>query len=185
MPRSTPWTVEIEGGKELLNQMRLLGEDAKGILPKAGQAGGASIARFARSGAPGPGIVVERARPFTDEVVTFEVGPDKDHWYYRFFEFGVQPFEIDMIGRRSSRSAVNRKKSAERGVTVRTRGRKIRSEHRALKWGGNIIKSVVQRGAFAAKPFLRRAVRDNNDAIAAAVGDVLRREIDKRMEARS
>ena len=184
MPRSTPWTVEIEGGKELLLKLRELREDAHGILPKAGQVGSGIIARRARAGAPGPGIIVERAKPFSEETVAFEIGPDKDHWFYRFFEFGVQPFEINMIGKRSTRSAINRKKSAARGEKVNVRGRRVQSEKRALKWGGNIIKSVVHRGAFAAKPFLRRAVRDNNDAISYAVGEVIRREIDKRLEAK-
>ena len=40
-------------------------------------------------------------------------GPDKEHWYYQFFETGVQPFEINLGKGRSKRTCS--KQHQERG----------------------------------------------------------------------
>lgn len=183
MPRSRPWTVTVEGGDELTHKLRLAGDQVTDILPQAGQAGGDLIRDFALTGAPGPHVIAEAGRPWNAKQVTFLVGPDRDHWYYRFFEFGVQPFEIDMISKRSSRSAVDRKRSAKIGREVTKRGRSIKSDFRAVRFGLDSIFSVVRPGGFAAKPFLRKAVREHNYAIADRVGTVFKRVLDALLEA--
>lgn len=184
MPRSRPWTVVVEGGEALEHKLRLAGDRVVDVLPKAGQAGGDLIRGFALRGAPGPHVIAEPGKPWNAKEVSFEIGPDKDHWFYRFFEFGVQNFEINMISKRSVRSAVNRKRSDKLGRTVSMRGRPIKSDKRAVKFGPDQIYSVVDRGPMPARPFMRKAVREHNDAIAQRVGDVFKRVLDALLEAR-
>lgn len=184
MPRSRPWTVVVEGGEELTHKLRLAGDRVTEVLPKAGQAGGALIRGFALRGAPGPHIVAEPGKPWNAKEVSFEIGPDKDHWYYRFFEFGVQMFEINMITKRSRRSAVDKRRTAKAGYNVTVRGRPIKSDKRAVKFGAGNIFSSVFRGPMAARPFMRKAVREHNDAIAQRVGDVFKRVLDALLESR-
>ena len=184
MPRSRPWTVVVEGGEALTHKLRLAGDRITEVLPKAGQAGGDLIRGFALRGAPGPHVIAAPGKPWNAKEVSFEVGPDKDHWYYRFFEFGVQNFEINMISKRSTRSAVNKKRSDKLGRTVSMRGRPIKSDKRAVKFGAGNIFSSVFRGPMPAKPFMRKAVREHNDAIAQKVGDVFKRVLDALLESR-
>ncbi len=183
MPRSRPWTVVVEGGEELTHKLRLAGDRVTEVLPKAGQAGGDLIKGFAIRGAPGPHVIVEAGKPWNAKEVSFEIGPDKDHWYYRFFEFGVHPFEINMISKRSTRWAIDQKRSNKLGRAVLVRGRPIKSDKRAVKFGAGIF-SVVDRGPMPAQPFLRDAVRGHNDAIAQKVADVFKRVLDALLESR-
>lgn len=183
MPRSRPWTVVVEGGEALEHKLRLAEGRMTDELPKAGRAGGDLIRGFAIRGAPGPHVIVEPGKPWSAKEVSFEIGPDKDHWYYRFFEFGVHMFEINMIAKRTTRWAINQKRSEKLGRAVLVRGRPIKSDKRAVKFGAGIF-SVVDRGPMPAQPFLRDAVRAHNDAIAQRVGDVFRRVLDALLEAR-
>ena len=184
MPRSRPWTVVVEGGEELTHKLRLAGDRITEVLPGSGRAGSELIVKLALTNAPGPYVTFEPGRPWSKDLVSFLIGPDKAHWYYRFFEYGVQPFEINMISKRSTRTAIDNKRSAKLGREVTARGRPIKSAFRALKFGGDNIFSSVFRGPMAARPFLRIAVRNHNDQIAGKVAEIFKRELDKLLEAR-
>jgi hypothetical protein len=113
----------------------------------------------ANQNAPGPHVVMGPAKQ--DEstgkgAVKVEMGPDKDHWYYRFFETGVQPFTINLVKGRSKRtSSLRKNKQTGEYVRVKGGGRKIRGGGAlALKFGDQFA-SVVRRGGMAARPFLR------------------------------
>lgn len=80
--------VELQGDRELLNKLAALGIAPKAVLEAAVAAGAEIVRDVAREQAPGPEIEMEVIKS-SDESATAAVGPDKDHWYYRFFEFGA------------------------------------------------------------------------------------------------
>lgn len=80
--------VELVGERELLAKLDSLGISAKRLLEEAVSAGAAIVRDAAREQAPGPEIEMELERS-SETSATAEVGPDKDHWYYRFHEFGA------------------------------------------------------------------------------------------------
>lgn len=86
-------TVRLEGGEELLAKLRALDLNVKEELRDAGLAAAERIRATAEGMAPGPHIRLRVARQ-TATMVALEIGPDKEHWYYKFFETGARPHEI-------------------------------------------------------------------------------------------
>ena len=93
MARGSRFTVTIEGGEELLEQLQRMGVDVKAALEKVVLEGAEEIRRPANQMAPGPHVVAEVAAS-GKQAVTVAIGQDKEHWYYQFFETGAQPHEI-------------------------------------------------------------------------------------------
>lgn len=81
-------TVRLEGDEELLAKLRALGLRVQDVLEPAVEAAAAIVRDGARSGAPGPHVEMETTEKNAQRV-TVSVGPDKAHWYYRFFERGT------------------------------------------------------------------------------------------------
>lgn len=81
------------------------------------------------------------------------IGPDKKHWYYRFFEFGATKHDI--------------KPNAKKAIAFEADGKSI------------VTRRARGAGGVRMKPFLRPAVDSNADAATGAMGDVLAREIEK------
>lgn len=144
----------------------------KEIIEKALLAGGAVIHADAESRAPGPLELAlvggrslrKRVDPMLAKVVKAggkfaAVGPDKDHWYYRFFEFGATPHDIKPV----NASAL----AFEGTASSRT-----------------VFAAFAKRtGGVKKQPFLRPAVDKNKQAAIDAMGDVLAREIKKAAKA--
>jgi HK97 gp10 family phage protein len=86
-------TMTLKGGDELKVKLQEMGSAAKGILVESVEKGAKVLADDIRSRAPGPEIGVEVVKA-SKYAATANVGPDKSHWYYRFFETGVQPHTI-------------------------------------------------------------------------------------------
>lgn len=136
--------IELDGDKELMAKLSAMGIGAKAILEAAVSAGAELVRDLARERAPGPEIEMEVARSSATSA-TAAVGPDKEHWYYRFHETGAgahpikgKPFMVF---------------EGESG-TVRT-------------------KAVAHPG-FGASPFLRPAIDGHEDDAADAMGEVFR-----------
>lgn len=141
--------VELEGGEELRAKLQELGQKAAGVLEKAGQAGADVIVRAANERAPGPHIESEVVEVGTSSVVV-AVGPDDDHWYYRYVEFGAGPHDIQ--------------------------------GHPLVVFYGDeglAFRPGVRHPGMGARPFLRPAIDESEDAAIAALSEVLRREIEK------
>jgi hypothetical protein len=83
-----PIDMTIEGGEELLKEIKRLGIDVEAMLKAAVLRGAEVIADAANERAPGPhnGVEVDKESKGS---VTVNIGPDEDHWYYRFFETGA------------------------------------------------------------------------------------------------
>jgi HK97 gp10 family phage protein len=84
---------EIKGMDDFQKKLVGLRKDMTKILEEATQAGADVVADEANHLAPGPYIkteVVDSTWTHAD----IDIGPDEDHWYYRFFEFGAGPHEV-------------------------------------------------------------------------------------------
>lgn len=170
--------IKLEGGAELAAQLRAIGASMAGTMAEAAQAGGNVALEPISRDAPGPGVIMIDATAPRDAAAV-EIGPEKSKWYYQFFETGVQPFEIDMVRRRSKRSAIDKQATAKKGKETRMRGRRVAGKGRVLVFPGGSGEKVfsrrVSRGAMAAKPFMRNNFFEKASAMIQAVGDVVRR----------
>ena len=81
--------VNVEG---LLKALERLGGSPERVLVRATEAAGKVVLTEARRRAPGPHVEMETVEKRKGKV-SIDVGPDKGHWYYKFFETGAQPHE--------------------------------------------------------------------------------------------
>lgn len=159
------------------------------VIFKALQNGGEVIQGAAEGRAPGPHIVTvtmtgaELLRGWKSgskqgvkaDGLYAVVGPDKDHWYYRFTEYGVKPHGVKRRKRtRTQQTArVARKKRSELSPS-------IRNARPVMSWnvGGRQIFARKVRG-YAARPFLRPAVDSQGTNAIRTMADTLSDEIAK------
>lgn len=134
--------VEIEGLDELVRALEGTGADVQAVLKEAVLAAGEVVAQAAIPNAPGSDIYAEvDEEESSDRKVVVNVGPDKDHWYYRFSETGATAHEISAAGALAF--------EGDRGLVI--------------------TKSVNHPG-MAARPFLRPAVDSGKDQAVEEVG---------------
>jgi HK97 gp10 family phage protein len=86
-------SVKLEGGEELIRKLRAMDRNVSDELEAAVRRGAEPILTTARARAPGPEIQMEVTEK-TGKRVTVDIGPDDEHWYYRFFETGAGPHEL-------------------------------------------------------------------------------------------
>lgn len=132
---------EVEGVEQVTASLRKA--QIKGdVLVQMVLAAAGIIEEEASRRAPGPNItkkVVEKKQTRASA----EVGPDADHWYYRFFELGVQPHEVSPQVRE------------------------------ALQFIDQSFREHADHPGMAADPFLRPALDQKGDAAAEAAGEVV------------
>ena len=162
---------KIVGAEALLKRLNAMGAGAEAMLAQATEDGMNAVVDDIKRDAPGDGIMVQRDEDNRGNA-TVLAGPDKAHWYYQFFETGVQPFEINLGKGRSKRSALNNTKSAAKGKAVRMTGRKIQGEAQALHWG-DVFAKTIHRGGMSAKPFMRPNFIPQKDKIEQAFIDTI------------
>lgn len=167
--------VQLRGSDRLAAKLRAMGSQAQSAVDRATRSGLDVAYAQIKQDAPGPGVVMEKAdKPDKPGVAAYQAGPDKAHWYYQFFETGVQPFEINLARGRTKRTAVNRKASERKGKTVTMSGRRVQGEKQALKFagpGGVVFAKRIRRGAMAARPFMRKNFLGNTERMKDAFGD--------------
>lgn len=142
------FSVKLEGGEELLEALRQIDANMKAVLRAATLEGAQPVVDAANSMAPGPHIEAEVVRATIGEA-TVAIGPDQEHFYYRFFETGAAGHEIA--------------------------GSPLAFEGSA----GLIVTASVAHPGMAAKPFLRPALDEKGDDARDALGAALRVEIEK------
>lgn len=138
--------VEIVGDKELIAKLGGVRAIVGKVLVKAAEAGAQVIENEAERRAPGPHVGTELVEEETTSTrATVAIGPDRDHWYYRFFETGATRHEIDP----------HRKKAL------------------AFEAGGEgIVRTLVNHPGMPAEPFLRPAIDNRKEAASQETGDV-------------
>lgn len=161
------------------------------VLTLALAAGGAVIESAAEQKAPGPYIGVEvvkgselmkgwrsaGAQGIKPNALYVAIGPDKEHWYYRFHEYGVKAHGVQK--RKRTRKEIDAR--IAQGRTARSRLKKQFAGKRpamVFSIDGKLIFARKVKG-YAAKPFLRPAADSQGPAAMQAIGQVLKREIEK------
>lgn len=167
---------EVKGGKELAAKLRALGADAKAALIEADTAGANVILDAANAVAPGPHVVFQITKKSATSVEV-SIGPDKEHWYYRFFELGAGPHEIvaGLSARRQVRLAHGGRAPKQELQTV--------TKESNLSFQGNnglVIIHEVSHPGMAARPFLRPAIDMNKDNAVSTVMGILNDDVIKK-----
>lgn len=148
--------VKMEGGEELLKELKACGVNAKKVVAAAVKAGGEVIASAAVDMAPptsrkGKRVSV-RVTARKPDHVTVSVGPTKRHANLILFETGVAPHEI-------------KPETAE-----------------ALVFEGDtglVITGGVSHPGMPARPWLRPAFDTANDEAERVVGETLRQAVEE------
>lgn len=143
--------VELIGDKELEAKLRQVRAVVGRVLDDAGKGGAEVIQGEARHKAPGPYVDMEQVE-LTLTRVTYAIGPDKEHWYYQFFETGTGSHEID--------------------------GR-LKQALMFVAGGESIIRTAVSHPGMAADAFLRPAMDSKKDQASATVGAKFWSEIER------
>ncbi len=140
---------KVEGVEDLERALRDLGVEVRKVLIRAAEAGAEVIRKEAEKRAPGPGVAKKVTKRGKYEAHV-DVGPDKEHWYYQFFETGADPHLIP------------RKKKRGRTILV-FEGRK-----------GTVFTEVVRHPGMKPRPFLRPAIDEARDEAVQEAGRVFR-----------
>ena len=141
----TRFTVKIED-EALLRDLQRLGADVGQVLKKALLAGAEIVEKDAGRRAPGPYIDHGEVKT-SGHSAEVDVGPDDDHWYYRYFETGAKPHRISG------------------------------SPLRFIIAGDPVFARHVRHPGMAARPFLRPALDESQGQTTDAIGDELKRVI--------
>ena len=136
--------IEVRGDKELIAKLKRMNVNISDVLEDAVKAGATMVERDADRMAPGP-FIDQATVVKTDTKVQINVGPDKEHWYYRFWEFGTQ-----------------------------AHGPK-RRQAMQIWYGGQVVAFTKgQVPGVAAQPFLRPAYETNKQQAEMKIGDAIR-----------
>ena len=142
-------TATIEGGAELKAKLQALASGVSGVLQVAAEAGAEVIAAEAERLAPGPHIEMAPGKVTNARAQVF-IGPDDDHWYYKFLETGAGDHEI---------TPATKQALAFLGAE------------------GPVVAKIVAHPGLDAEPFLRPAIDSQTAPATDAAGRILRREI--------
>lgn len=163
----------------------------KDVVTRALDAGGVVIESAAKQKAPGPYIDHEvmtgaqlskkwrsaGAQGIKADALYVAIGPDKEHWYYRFAEFGVQAHGVKK--RKRTRAEIQARYAQGRSAYRRLKKQYANRSPAMRFWiGGKLIFARKVRGQ-PKKPFLRPAADSQGDTAIKAVGVVMKREIEK------
>jgi HK97 gp10 family phage protein len=142
----------LEGADELIEMLQKLGDIAAGAAVMAAVIeGGKALEDEIESRAPGPHVItVPDMRSIKRGYAGVSVGPDKEHWYYRFFETGTTPHEIEV-------------ETAEALTLV----------------GGNLRERVMNHPGMAAQPFMRPGFDASEARVKAKIGEELWEQLRK------
>lgn len=136
--------VELVGDRELEAKLRQVRAAVGKVLDDAGESGANIIQAEAAHRAPGPHIEIEQIEK-TLTKVSYAIGPDREHWYYQFFETGAGAHEIDG---------------------------KVKKAIMFVSNGESIVRRIVHHPGMAADAFLRPAMDNKHDQAAETVGSV-------------
>jgi len=140
-------TVQVVNERDVIAALERAGVAPRAVLTAAMLAASRIIENAAEQKAPGPHIEHEVVED-TATKVSVHVGPDKDHWYYRFFETGTSAHLVKPVDRK------------------------------AILIGGDTMRAFAVAGPVTAKPYLRPAVDNNKNQAADAAGLVFKQVLD-------
>lgn len=134
--------IQVLNDAELRGKLKRMGVDVRKVHDRAIEAAAEVIQAAATSKAPGPEIGREQVK-----AAEWHVGPDRNAWYYRFFETGTRAHFVKPYRRRALRFF-------EGGQEYFSRGHEV--------------------SGIAARPFLRPAIDEHSDEASDAAGNVIK-----------
>lgn len=144
-------TITVRGGEALAAKLKRMGAEASAALELAAEAGMAAIESAAEPLAPGPHLESETTER-KQNVARVEMGPDKEHWYYRFSEYGAG--EHDVVGNpflmfKGNAGTVVTRKVVHPGIKARPFLRPAFDGRRkkAQRNTGQVLRRVILRGS--------------------------------------
>ena len=145
--------VQLIGDAELRDKLHRMGQNVQKANSKAARAAEVPVQVEATEGAHGPHIMaLQSKRESTEALAVVDIGPDKEHWFYQFFETGAVAHPI----------------KAKKARALAFEGRK-----------GLVVIPAVQHPGIKKKPFLKKALRDNQDQVVEIAGKIFLAEINK------
>lgn len=159
----------VSGSQQLEKALAALAEAARGEMAKAMLKSGAKVVqKYANKSAPRPEIEVDDVDDAGGMNKSIGIGLPGKKWRWRFAEYGVQPFEVDLAKGRTTRTSGS--------------GRKVKSSKKAMRFvdgGAVVFTKRIKRGGIPAKPFLRPAIDENEDEILDEMAKVAQARIDQ------
>ena len=157
----------VTGDKELQDAFRKLSAEMQATLGnKILMAGAKVVQKYANAKAPRPEVEIEM-----DDAggasKSANIGIKGKFWRWRFSEYGVQPFEVDLVKGRTKRTS--------------GKGRKIYGAKGVMHFnadGMDVFTQRIKRGGVSAKPFMRPAIDNHEDEILGAMADELQKGLD-------
>lgn len=146
--------ITIAGDEELKAKLKRMGQAVVHINRDAALAAANVIENAAEPNAPGPHVEIELVKA-DENRAEVNIGPDKEHWYYQFFETGATQHEITPHAKR----------------VLAFEGRH-----------GLVITKKVKHPGIPAKPFLRPAMQNQQDEARETAGRVFRQAIERFVE---
>ena len=139
----------ITGELELMNRLNSMADHLKKDITKEALMAGAEVVKREMSAKAHGSIAqsVEIEFPETTGIPTVKIGPDKDHWYAAFQEFGAVPHIV-----------------------------RIKSKH-ILSDGGDFYGREVRHPGLRKDPFVRPAIDDHEAEVKTAMMAVIRRRL--------
>jgi HK97 gp10 family phage protein len=145
--------VELIGDKEMHEKLHRMGENVQKANSKAARAAEVPILSEATEMAPGPHIMaLQSKRESTEDLAVVDIGPDKEHWFYQFFETGAIAHTI----------------KAKKAKALAFEGR-----------NGLVVIQSVQHPGMQKHPFLKKSLTHNKDLVQEIAGKVFLQEINK------
>jgi len=141
------FVIKLDGMEGTMHELLKRGDAVNAILEVAVHAGAAVIQEIADANAPRGGSVVKQTTKRKPASVIVDIGPDREHWFYKFFETGATEHEIT-------------------GNPLVFRGD-----------AGIVVVRSVDHPGMVASPFLRPALDGQKDNAAAEVGRVLKTQL--------
>lgn len=151
MSRGVRVQMKLEGSAELMTRLKAIGARASQAVMDAAVAGATPILFDANLRAHSPHVIAEAQQKEGANKATVRIGPDKAHWYYRFFEFGATVHEI----------------KAKKALALLFPGQ-----------NGDVFAKKVEHTGMAARPFLRPAMDTRKDDATRAAGETFRQVIE-------
>ena len=136
----------LEGQADLERKLKEIGAEVEKVLGAAVAAGATLSTQLVSAGFNSDGIAWDMIEA-KKERATAHVGPDKDHWYLKFLETGVQPHLVRAVGAK------------------------------ALKLADGTYRASAVPGGFPARPVLRTLYETNQAKVQNAVGSKFKQAV--------
>ena len=139
----------ITGESELMDRLNSMSDDLKKNITKEALMAGAKVVKREMSAKARGSIAQSIEIEFSDTtgIPTIRIGPDKEHWYAAFQEFGAVPH------------------------TVKINSKQILSD------GGDFFGREIRHPGLTKKPFVRPAIDDHEAEVKTAMMAVIRRRL--------